>query len=36
MLHAIAGEVNTEQAKVYKVRVWETSTSSATYEVAAP
>jgi 6-pyruvoyltetrahydropterin/6-carboxytetrahydropterin synthase len=34
LLHHIAGEVNTEQAKVYKVRVWETSTSSATYEVS--
>src|SRR5678816_2917820 len=33
ILHHIASQMNNEQAKVYKVRVWETSTSSATYEV---
>jgi 6-pyruvoyltetrahydropterin/6-carboxytetrahydropterin synthase len=34
LLHRIAAQMNNERAKVYKVRVWETSTSSATYEVA--
>src|SRR5436190_14250568 len=33
LLHHIASQMNNEQAKVDKVRVWETSTSSATYEV---
>lgn len=33
LLHHIAARVNTERAVVYKVRVWETSSSSATYEV---
>ena len=33
-LHYIAARVNTDQAQVYKVRVWETSTSSATYQVS--
>jgi 6-pyruvoyltetrahydropterin/6-carboxytetrahydropterin synthase len=32
-LHHIASRVNTARATVYKVRVWETSTSSATYQV---
>lgn len=35
LLHRIASQVNNEQAKVYKVRVWETSTSSATFQVAS-
>ncbi|MBI3649586.1 MAG: 6-carboxytetrahydropterin synthase QueD [Acidobacteria bacterium] len=34
LLHHIAQQVNTERAKVYKIRVWETSTSSATFEVS--
>ena len=33
LLHHIAAQMDDERAKVYKVRVWETSTSSATYEV---
>jgi 6-pyruvoyltetrahydropterin/6-carboxytetrahydropterin synthase len=33
ILHQIAPRVDTAGARVYKVRVWETSTSSATFEV---
>ncbi len=33
LLHRIASKMDNERAKIYKVRVWETSTSSATYEV---
>jgi 6-pyruvoyltetrahydropterin/6-carboxytetrahydropterin synthase len=32
-LHHLASKMDNERAKIYKVRVWETSTSSATYEV---
>ena len=32
--HHIATRVNTDRAQVYKVRVWETSTSSATFQVS--
>jgi 6-pyruvoyltetrahydropterin/6-carboxytetrahydropterin synthase len=34
LLHQIASQMDNERARIYKVRVWETSTSSATYEVA--
>jgi 6-pyruvoyltetrahydropterin/6-carboxytetrahydropterin synthase len=33
ILHRIAEEVNNERAKVYKVRVWETPSTSATFEL---
>jgi 6-pyruvoyltetrahydropterin/6-carboxytetrahydropterin synthase len=32
-LHHLAPKMDNERARIYKVRVWETSTSSATYEV---
>ena len=32
--HHIAARVNSDRAQVYKVRVWETSTSSATFQVS--
>ncbi|MEW6127872.1 MAG: 6-carboxytetrahydropterin synthase QueD [Acidobacteriota bacterium] len=34
IFHQIAPQVDTPRAQVSKVRVWETSTSSATYEVS--
>lgn len=33
ILHRIADEVNNDRAKVYKVRVWETPSTSATFEL---
>jgi 6-pyruvoyltetrahydropterin/6-carboxytetrahydropterin synthase len=33
ILHKIAEQINNDRVKVYKVRVWETPTSSATYEI---
>jgi 6-pyruvoyltetrahydropterin/6-carboxytetrahydropterin synthase len=33
ILHKIAGEINNDRARVYKVCVWETPSSSATYEL---
>ena len=35
ILHKVAEEVNDERVKVYKVRVWETPSTSATFEVKA-
>lgn len=34
-LHQLASKMDNERARIYKVRVWETSTSSATYEAPA-
>src|SRR5215218_5532545 len=33
ILHRVAEEINSDKVKVYKVRVWETPTTSATYEI---
>jgi 6-pyruvoyltetrahydropterin/6-carboxytetrahydropterin synthase len=33
ILHRVAGEINDDRVKVYKVRVWETPSTCATYEV---
>jgi len=33
ILHKVAEEINNDRVKVYKVRVWETPSSLATYEV---
>jgi 6-pyruvoyltetrahydropterin/6-carboxytetrahydropterin synthase len=35
ILHKIAQEIDSDRVKVYKVRVWETTSSSATYQVSA-
>lgn len=35
ILHEVAAQVNNERVKVYKVRVWETPSTSATYEIEA-
>jgi 6-pyruvoyltetrahydropterin/6-carboxytetrahydropterin synthase len=33
ILHEVAAQINNERVKVYKVRVWETPSTSATYEI---
>jgi 6-pyruvoyltetrahydropterin/6-carboxytetrahydropterin synthase len=33
ILHRIAGEINDDRIRVYKVRVWETPSTAATFEV---
>jgi 6-pyruvoyltetrahydropterin/6-carboxytetrahydropterin synthase len=33
ILHEVAAQIDNERVKVYKVRVWETSSTSATYEI---
>ena len=33
ILHKVAERINTNRVKVYKVRVWETPSTSATYEI---
>jgi 6-pyruvoyltetrahydropterin/6-carboxytetrahydropterin synthase len=33
ILHEVAGQIDNDRVKVYKVRVWETPSTSATYEV---
>lgn len=33
ILHKVAERIDNDRAKVYKVRVWETPTTSATYEL---
>jgi len=33
VLHQLAAEINDDRVKVYKVRVWETPSTCATYEV---
>jgi 6-pyruvoyltetrahydropterin/6-carboxytetrahydropterin synthase len=33
VLHRIAEQINNDRVKVYKVRVWETPSTSATYEL---
>jgi len=33
ILHKVAEQINTDRVKVYKVRVWETPSTSATYEI---
>ena len=35
ILNEVAAQINNERVKVYKVRVWETPSSSATYETNA-
>ena len=35
ILHEVATQINNERVKVYKVRVWETPSTSATYEIDA-
>jgi 6-pyruvoyltetrahydropterin/6-carboxytetrahydropterin synthase len=35
ILHQVAERINSERVKVYKVRVWETPSTSATYEIEA-
>lgn len=35
ILHEVAAQINNERVKVYKVRVWETPSTSATYEIEA-
>ena len=35
ILHEVAAEINDDRVKVYKVRVWETPSTSATYEVTS-
>jgi 6-pyruvoyltetrahydropterin/6-carboxytetrahydropterin synthase len=35
ILHEVASQINNERVKVYKVRVWETPSTSATYEIDA-
>jgi len=34
ILHKVAERINSDRARVYKVRVWETPSTSATYEVS--
>jgi len=33
ILHKVAERINSDRVKVYKVRVWETPSTSATYEI---
>ena len=33
ILHEVAAQINNERVKVYKVRVWETPSTSATYQI---
>jgi len=33
ILHEVGAQINNERVKVYKVRVWETPSTSATYEI---
>ncbi|HEU4390166.1 MAG TPA: 6-carboxytetrahydropterin synthase QueD [Blastocatellia bacterium] len=33
ILHKLAAEINDERVKVYRVRVWETPSTAATYEI---
>ena len=35
ILHKVAGEINDERVQVYKVRVWETPSTCAVYEVGS-
>ena len=33
ILHEVAAQINNDRVKVYKVRVWETPSTSATYQI---